>query len=168
MSDLLVGAAGQNIADFTQIVNAPILMTYMGKFTRALVLIGLILAVHGWAILSGWYEFHKWFDIPMHFLGGVAIGLLALAIWDTCIDHIVFNKQVKPFLQLLVYVVGIVGVVAIVGVLWEVYEFIFDTWASAASLDFRPAQMGLGDTMADLCLDLFGGLTAFVLGRRRF
>ena len=157
----------QNIADFTQIVNQPILLTCMGKFAKPFGLIGLILAVHGWAIVSGWYSSHQWFDIPMHFAGGLAIGLLALAIWEVCIDSIVFHKTVTSFWRTLVYLVGIVGLVTIVGVAWEVYEFLFDTWASAASMEFRPAQMGLGDTMADLCLDMLGGILAFAIGRKR-
>jgi len=137
----------------------------MVTLRRALTSIFLLLLVHGVAILSGWYEFNKWFDIPMHFLGGVVIALLALAIWNLCVQKIVFQPGVKPVWQFLVYCVGILGFVALVGVAWEWYEFLFDRLVIELSYNIRPTQMGLGDTMVDLLLDILGGLVTFLLFR---
>lgn len=138
----------------------------MSAFSRPIRLIGLILAIHVVALLSGWYEFHRWFDIPMHFAGGVAIGLLVLAGFEVCIDKLSFARTIRPFWQTVIYGLGVLGLVALVGVAWEWYEFIFDTIAVQLSANVMPAQMGLGDTMADLFLDLSGGLVAF-LGWRK-
>lgn len=138
----------------------------MSAFSRPIRLIGLILAIHVVALLSGWYEFHRWFDIPMHFAGGVAIGLLVLAGFEVCIDKLSFARTIRTFWQTIIYGLGVLGLVALVGVAWEWYEFIFDTIAVQLSANVMPAQMGLGDTMADLFLDLSGGLVAF-LGWRK-
>lgn len=133
----------------------------MSRFSKPIGLLGLILAIHALAIVSGWYANHLWFDIPMHFAGGFAIGMLALALRDSLVGKLEFQTAVPPFWQAVVHLVGIVGAVAIVGIAWEWYEFIFDSWVTTMSLGLRPAQMGLGDTMADLFLDLLGGATAF-------
>lgn len=139
----------------------------MSRFSKPIGLLGLILAIHALAIVSGWYANHLWFDIPMHFAGGFAIAMLAVALRDVVIDKVVFKGSVPELWQTAVHLVGIVGVVAIVGVAWEWYEFIFDSWVTAMSLGLRPAQMGLGDTMADLFLDLLGATVAFFVLRKQ-
>ncbi|MEK7183610.1 MAG: hypothetical protein AAB776_03180 [Patescibacteria group bacterium] len=139
----------------------------MVTLRRALTSIFLLLVVHGLAILSGWYENNRWFDIPMHFLGGVVIALLALAIWNLCIQKITFQPELKSGWRFLVYVVGILGFVAIVGIAWEWYEFLFDNLVKALSYNLPKTQMSIGDTMVDLLLDIAGGLTAFLLFRNR-
>ncbi len=139
----------------------------MPTFYKALTAIGVVLGIHGVVYFSGGYDIHKWIDIPMHFGGGLAIGTLALAAWEAIIKQVEFNKSVGPKIKMLTYALGILGLVALVGIAWEWYEFIYDSYASQVSLVYRPAQMGLGDTMADLGFDLLGGLLAFVLFRSR-
>ena len=139
----------------------------MVTFTRAWTVIFMVLAVHGLAISSGWYEYNKWFDIPMHFAGGFAIGLLALAGLEAWIEKVTFKKSLKPWAQIAVAAVAVMGAAAIVGIVWEWYEFIFDNLAVMYSLEIRPAQMTIGDTLADLAFDLIGALAAFTLFRRR-
>jgi hypothetical protein len=139
----------------------------MVTFFRSFAIIGAILGVHAVAIASGWYTDNLWFDIPMHFSGGFAMGFLGLAIWEALVVRIAFKKSTSSWLRLATQASIILGFVALVGIAWEWYEFIFDSYASHVSLEFRPAQMGLGDTMADFFFDLSGGLLAFVLFRRR-
>jgi hypothetical protein len=139
----------------------------MATFLRSFAIIGVVLGVHALAFAMDWYGSLLWFDIVMHFGGGFAMGFLALAIWEALIVRIMFRKGTSPFLRLFTYTLGILGFVALVGIAWEWYEFIFDTYASQVSLEFRPAQMGLGDTMADFFFDLLGGLLAFILFRRK-
>lgn len=139
----------------------------MPTFQRAWLLIVIILLVHVLAIVSGWYENNRWFDIPMHFAGGFAIAYLSLASWSATIQKITFQKSLKPMWPVVIYAVGILGCVALVGVAWEWYEYVFDAAMVRYGEGVYKAQMGLGDTMADLFLDLLGGLLAFVLFRSR-
>jgi uncharacterized membrane protein AbrB (regulator of aidB expression) len=139
----------------------------MPTFQRAWLLIVLILLVHVAAIFSGFYETNRWLDIPMHFSGGFAIAMLGLATWNATIQKITFQKSLKPIWQQAVYLVGILGIVALVGVAWEWYEYIFDSLMVQYRSDYYPAQMGLGDTMADLALDLLGAALAFTFFRNR-
>lgn len=142
-------------------------MLSMATFRNALLTITTLMVVHLVFVVTGLYEVQKWIDVPMHFWGGVGIGLLALAIWDATIQKITFQKSLKPVWKMLVYFVGILGVVVLVGVFWEWYEFIFDTIMRMYGTGYAPAQMGIGDTMADLALDTLGGLLAFTLFRNR-
>ncbi len=45
----------------------------------ALVLAALLLALHLYALQNYLYWHHRWLDIPMHILGGIAIGALFLS-----------------------------------------------------------------------------------------
>lgn len=135
----------------------------MPNVPKAFVIIATVLGVHGIAIASGWYLSNLWLDIPMHFAGGFGMGYLALAIWQTTVSKISFRKSLNKPWRILIYLGIILGFVALVGIAWEWYEFIFDSYASQVSLEYRPAQMSLTDTMADLFLDLLGGVLAFTL-----
>lgn len=137
----------------------------MSSFTRAGIAVLVVLALHALATGLHWYEYWSWFDIPMHFSGGVAIAFLALAGWETLVQKINFQPQVSPCWQAIVSGLIILGIVALVGIAWEWYEFIFDLIAAAAYPNMSPAQTSLGDTMADLALDLAGGTLALVLAR---
>ena len=103
----------------------------------------------------------------MHFSGGAAMAYLGLAGWNFCIQKVTLQKGLAPHWHTLVYLVGILGFVALIGIAWEWYEYIFDVIAIEMSAGLQPAQMGLGDTMADLFLDLLGALTVFIFFRNR-
>lgn len=139
----------------------------MVSLQRSALIIGLILAVHAIAIFSGWYDSNQWFDIPMHFAGGFAMAFLGLTLWEMTVQKVQFQKNVSESAKQFFYFLAILGFVATIGIAWEWYEFMFDTYASQVSLEIRPAQMGLSDTMGDFFFDLLGAAVAFVLFRRR-
>lgn len=131
-------------------------------------LVGL-LAINALALVTHGYVYYPWFDMPMHFMGGVIIGYIALAVWSLTIQRIVFQKTLSPRVHTVIYFVGILGLVALVGVVWEWYEFLSDCWAvyQGHVLDAVPAQVSLADTMLDLFLDLTGGAVAFLFWHKR-
>ncbi len=49
----------------------------------ALVLSGLLAGLHIYALEHFWYWLYPWFDLPMHMLGGAAIGTFAVALLRT-------------------------------------------------------------------------------------
>jgi hypothetical protein len=134
----------------------------MSSFARAGIAVLVVLALHALATGLYWYQDLPWFDIPMHFSGGVAVALLTLAIWDLCIEKVNFQKSVGAFWRQVILAVLVLGVVALVGIAWEWYEFAFDQIALVAYPNLPPAQTSLSDTMADLALDLLGGLVALI------
>lgn len=70
----------------------------------ALVLSALLLATHLYALSHYLYWHYRWFDIPMHILGGIAIGSFLLAFFS-------FRRFILYFSLMLAIVV-----------LWEVFE----------------------------------------------
>ncbi len=140
----------------------------MPNFKQAGLSIIFILVVHVVAIVLGWYDAMEWFDIPMHFAGGFAIAMLALASCQASLQKITFQKTLKPIWRGLVPLVGVLGTVALVGVAWEWYEFIFDSLMVQFNVGDYQAQMGLGDTLADLALDLVGAWLAFTIFCNRY
>lgn len=141
----------------------PIMATFKSAFASLFGLVG----IYSLAVASGWYANNAWFDIPMHFGGGFAMALLALAIWQAGIQKITFQKSVNPYGKLFIYAVWIIGFVGLIGIAWEWHEYLLDELAMAVTSDHTLVQSSIGDTMADFFFDLMGGLLAFVLFRER-
>lgn len=140
----------------------------MIKFRHAFFAIAAVLTVHVFAVGLGWYQSLGWLDIPMHFFGGYAIAILALATYNWILSQIsisIRSSKSSPYARLLLEGVFVVGAVMIVGVAWEWYEFIFDQFATSMVAKYGFAQMGLPDTMDDLLNDTLGALTAWYLWR---
>lgn len=138
----------------------------MIKFRHAFLAIAAVLVVHVFAVGLGWYPSISWLDIPMHFFGGYAIAILALATYYWILSQIsISTRSTKssPYARLLLEGVFVVGAVMIVGVAWEWYEFLFDQFATTMVAQFGKAQMGLPDTMDDLFNDTLGAITAWYL-----
>jgi hypothetical protein len=97
------------------------------------------------------YWTYRWLDIPMHFFGGVWVGLATL--WLFLRSGYVFKDMPS---SVNTFVTALVGGFCI-GFLWEVYEYV--VWqVSGKGL---PVNY-LGDTVLDLCMDLLGALFAYV------
>lgn len=100
------------------------------------------------------YEIFPWFDIPMHFIGGVSVGytyFLTLQYFQKK-NYLVLNSISRIFF--------VFALVSLTAVFWEFFEF------SAEYITGLGLQGNLDDTMADLFLGIFGGfLTAIFLER---
>lgn len=89
-----------------------------------------------------WYSTIWYFDMPMHFLGGIWLGLVFSYIFLSC----------ALTLRTILFI--ILGVL-IVGLGWETFELIFVNYIAVNPFN-------LVDTISDVCFDLAGGLTALV------
>ncbi|MBI5400638.1 MAG: hypothetical protein HZB12_00770 [Candidatus Yonathbacteria bacterium] len=109
-----------------------------------LVVLLVAIAVVNWLAESYyWYWRMRWFDMPMHFAGGV--WLAGVAMWWRYYHH---EKLPVSFLQILTTcLVAALGV----GLLWEVFE---------AELSFVTAGHinAVPDTLKDLLFDTIGGI----------
>lgn len=102
----------------------------------AFVISSLLAVLQWWAVTDFLYWQYHWFDIPMHFLGGLAIGVFLVG----------FLYRKRPFLFLLLFVLATVG--------WEVFEYYFGI----------PRESNYAsDTMHDLIMDAVGGLIAYLV-----
>lgn len=89
-----------------------------------------------------WYYSIWWFDMLMHFIGGVWLGLVF--VW--------FFKKREVSLHLdFPLIFKSIAWVLLVGILWEVFEFYFINYVAGQSFD-------RADTISDLLLDLSGGI----------
>ena len=106
-----------------------------------------------WAI----YFRYPNFDIPMHFLGGVAMAITAVSLLKIAEDEkwlIIKKKSVS-----LLFVVAFVVFIA---VLWEFHEFLSDQLLAS---NMQPSNF---DTMKDLFLGMLGAgvMGIFLLFRK--
>jgi len=103
-----------------------------------------------YATLNFWYWRFWWFDMIMHTLGGLSVGLTAL--W------IIFLRQSKHSKEMRVLSVVLIALAAIsaVGVGWEVFEII-------AHRIFNLQIGGGWNTVSDLFFDLIGSSVAVII-----
>lgn len=106
----------------------------------ALVLAALLLALHLYALHVYFYWTHRWFDIPMHILGGVAIGAFLIALFGS-------KRPAMYFLLML----GIT-------VIWEIFEYM--TGISTGLPDYW------FDTIKDITDGMIGSAFAYLLAKK--
>ena len=125
-------------------------------FITSFVLIIIIGLVHGIATEFYLYWTFPWLDMPMHFLGGLWVGLSA--IW-----YIYFSGYTKMDTKLTrkarIFSISLATVI-VVGVLWEVFEI----YSGVLLIE---KNYGL-DTSVDLLMDTIGGVTAFIYVNNKF
>ncbi len=116
-------------------------------FKRAAFLGLFIFTVNLLAMKFFWYYSIWWFDMPMHFLGGIFIGLLSLSVYMSY-----FIKEETVLTLGKIFWIAFISAL-IVGVAWELFEFSLDTF-----ITFKVHY--LPDTLSDLCFDMTGAMTA--------
>lgn len=117
------------------------------------ILLWFIVIVNGLALYFSWYWHLLWLDIPMHFFGGLLVGLTAL--WVAYISQkikISDNYRTPNKVILIAFIATVV-----IGSLWEVFEFSVDTILVIAPTYDIP------DTMSDIVFDIIGALVASVI-----
>lgn len=124
-------------------------------FKRAFLLTGIVLLFHAAGLLIHLYWIFPWYDIPLHFGGGFAMGAFGLALWHQGIEDVKFKSLLRRHLSVWLVPLFVIGFVALVGVAWEMHEFILDM-----AIGGPARQPDLADTMADLFNDLSGGVLA--------
>lgn len=108
----------------------------------------MIAVVNGFAGVYHWYWTMRWFDMPMHFAGGM--WLAGFGAWWQYRRHGIIPRRFLPILGMcLVYALSI-------GLLWEVYEAI----VSFLTVGHMNA---ISDTLSDLFFDILGGTTVAIL-----
>ncbi len=108
---------------------------------RLLLLIFFIFLLNYLAMEFFWYSSIWYFDMPMHFLGGIWLGLASIYLFS--LKDISLKSILKIFF-----------IVLLIGIGWEIFE-IFIKFVTQNSFDFL-------DTMSDLSFDVLGGLFAIL------
>ncbi|MCI0597455.1 hypothetical protein L0Y34_00025 [Candidatus Parcubacteria bacterium] len=110
----------------------------LGWFVGALVLCAAVAVLHIVALDQFWYWEHVWFDVPIHYLGGFAIGVFLVG----------FVFRFVPSVYALLAIGAIAG--------WEVFEYLFGV----------PREINyVFDTSLDILMGTLGALTAYTLAR---
>ena len=113
---------------------------------RVLYFILLILVANFIADKFYWYFSVWYFDMIMHFLGGLFLGLGL--IW--------LLSSKNPFLELsLELILKILAGVLLFGVFWEIFELLFNNIVAQNPFNYL-------DTSSDIFFDLSGGLCAIL------
>ena len=113
--------------------------------------VALVFVLNLLGVYSFWYATIWWYDMLVHFFGGVFIGFLLLYL---------FQKLWTMPLRQLVICVG--GGVLLIGIGWEIFEvFIWQVTGANGS--------PFSDSVSDVVCDTVGGLVAlsFFLQKRK-
>lgn len=110
----------------------------------------LTLGLHLLAIQFYLYWVFAWFDILMHFLGGLFLGFFTYGFFTRRFNW--FEKL--PAITIFAIVTSLV---IVLGFTWEVFEFYL---GSELDISLQPS---LNDTIADLFFDTTGALVAVLI-----
>lgn len=122
-------------------------------FNRAALVIFGVFILNFFGIYLALYHLLWWYDMPMHFLGGLFTGLLVLYI-------VLRQKSIVCLPNIKIILISLYFILAI-GFAWELYEFFVKTIIVGEQFIFR-------DSISDLFFDLAGGIEAmFIYLRHR-
>lgn len=129
----------------------PILLTEHYTYKRLILLgflfLGGLLLINEFATRFHIYFVYKWFDTPMHFLGGFGVGIVAIALLRSWFTREVYDS--KP--QMLYTLIIVLGV----GVVWEIIETFYKVSVIYGGHFWI-------DTSKDLLIDTFGGILSYI------
>ena len=94
-----------------------------------------------------WYYSIWWFDMLMHFLGGLWLGLVFIYFF------LPKNITISLILKILAFVF-------LAGIGWEAFEFYFINYVAQNSFNIL-------DTISDVLFDLIGGISAVLYFSKR-
>ncbi len=92
------------------------------------------------------YSIIWWYDMPMHFFGGIFVGLLVIVFFLRSRNFITANIAKSTFM--------VVGTVVLIGVAWELYEYVFNVSSAV-------------DSLSDLFFDMAGAIQAVLIYLRQ-
>ena len=102
------------------------------------------------------YVLYPWFDIPMHLIGGIAIGISGIFGLQLLQEKNYIDIKKKN-----TYIFYIVFIVFLAAIFWELYEYIWD------SMFATQYQQGIGDTVLDMFFGVVGGGIVGVLCEKK-
>lgn len=103
-------------------------------------------------LIGGYFQMYIiWppYDIPVHFLGGVSMGITGYMLLKLCEKNNWIHISNK-----LLFLLLIVCYVSLTATVWEFYEFLMDHYLGTFN------QPSIADTMGDMFFGLLGGAFA--------
>lgn len=92
-----------------------------------------------------------WFDMVMHFISGVCVGMAGVLFWQYIFEkNLSFSKAIK---------VGVISAF-VIGIGWELFELYFEVTS------FSDGVLYITDTTSDVILDVCGGLLGAIYGHK--
>ncbi|MFA5999700.1 MAG: hypothetical protein WC783_01835 [Candidatus Paceibacterota bacterium] len=115
-------------------------MAHKRLLIHIIILMFLIVLLDKGANKFYWQNSVWYFDIIMHFLGGVWVGFFFIYVYSP------LQRVTRPVLKVLLSVF-------LIGISWEIFEFVVNNVIGRIPFD-------AGDTLSDIFWDLTGGLIA--------
>jgi hypothetical protein len=117
---------------------------------EALILVLIIGGINFIASYFHWYWSIWWFDMPVHFMGGVFVGMLTIYLFYRKIG--ILTTKGQSLKALFVILAG----TFVFGFMWEIFEF-FVQGSTNGNL------ANIVDSVSDICFDLAGGIFASLM-----
>ena len=95
-----------------------------------------------------------WYDIPLHFLGGLAIAMAVLYVYYFAGLFAPVAAPRRFFLLALIAAI-------VVGIIWEIFEYV-------SGFTFTTGDKYVLDTLKDMGMDILGALVAYIYYMRHY
>jgi VanZ family protein len=114
----------------------------------------LLLVLNEPAVFLHLYNLIWWFDMPMHFLGGLSVFYLSAVIWLPALKYVSYKR----------FLYESVITAVLIGVLWEALELFLFTHLGTPTFFLTDS---ISDVIFDFAGALFGAFTVLPLFKSR-
>lgn len=114
-------------------------------------ILAILLGLHLMGMANHLYVTYWFYDIILHFLAGIAVGISTICIAELCGIEFIKNR---------LWITLIIVLVA--GISWELFELYFDI----SGYGYGTHAYNV-DTVKDLIMDMLGGFLIYFIFRKR-
>lgn len=122
------------------------------RFRFVLLFLGIVSAGHFAAIGAGLYKGNVWVDMPLHIIGGMLFGVLALWILGHLPKRFI-GEPSSLFVAFSIVAFSLTG-----SFLWELFEMGFSTYFPTVALSLKMYSFTLSDALSDMLMGIVGGV----------
>lgn len=120
----------------------------------AFLIVAVMITIHFSAIELGLYSGKVWIDMPLHFLGGVLLGILWLYL-----SKKIFSSP--PSYPLTIFQTGSFALLG--SFAWEALELAASKFFPVFALQYKFYSFTVSDVISDMALGLLGGIIVAIL-----
>ena len=113
----------------------------------------LVGVLHGFAVAKSLYWVYDWFDIMMHFLGGLFVALVGIYLYERFQKESFFTSPPSIILF------NIIIFVFIAGLLWETSELLL-------GVTYTDKEMYGSDTKLDFVMNTVGAIAGYFYSKK--
>lgn len=123
------------------------------KFSQIILIVAAMIAIHFVALRVGLYQGTVWVDMPLHFAGGIVLGMVALWLLQRSNLSTKLGSPSNLALSAIIVSFALLG-----SFIWEALEFSFWHFLPNLANPLKLYSSRVSDVLSDMIFGLLGGV----------